>query len=61
MDALLNGFITKDGLPIAVPVEGSLGLLAIGDVGLLAWRSKLKQHMAQAAQQLPSDKSQPQS
>ncbi len=29
---------TEDGRSYAVPVGGSLGLLALGDVGLMAWR-----------------------
>jgi hypothetical protein len=29
---------TKDGQPIPVPPEGSLGLLALGHIGLIAWR-----------------------
>ena len=29
---------TQDGQPFRVPVEGSLGLLALGYKGLIAWR-----------------------
>ena len=29
---------TKEGQPFQVPPEGSLGLLALGHIGLLAWR-----------------------
>lgn len=29
---------TKDGKPFAVPPEGSLGLLALGHIGVIAWR-----------------------
>jgi len=29
---------TRDGKKINIPFEGSLGLLALGDVGLLLWR-----------------------
>ncbi|HFA52118.1 MAG TPA: hypothetical protein ENJ95_24135 [Bacteroidetes bacterium] len=36
-------FKTKDGKPFDVPVEGSLGLLALGDIGLIAWRQKRRQ------------------
>ena len=36
-------FKTEDGQPFEVPVEGSLGLLALGYIGLLAWRSKKEQ------------------
>ena len=32
--------ISVDGKPYEVPVEGSLGLLALGAVGLMAWRTK---------------------
>ena len=34
---------TPDGEEFEIPVEGSLGLLALGDIGLLAWRSKIEQ------------------
>lgn len=33
-------FKTKDGQPFDIPAEGSLGLLALGYVGLMAWREK---------------------
>lgn len=33
-------FKTKDGEKFDIPLEGSLGLLALGDIGLLAWRNK---------------------
>ncbi len=32
--------ITQDGKEADIPVEGSLGLLALGAVGLQAWRMK---------------------
>ena len=35
--------IKVDGKPYDVPEEGSLGLLALGAAGLLAWRKKRKQ------------------
>ncbi len=31
-----------DGTEIKIPKEGSLGLLAIGYKGILAWRKKMK-------------------
>ncbi len=34
---------TKTGELFNVPVEGSLGLLALGYVGLIAWRKKRKE------------------
>ena len=34
---------TKDGELFNIPVEGSLGLLALGYVGLIAWRKKRKE------------------
>ncbi len=40
----LKSFQTKNGESFDVPVEGSLGLLAIGDIGLLAWRLKKKEN-----------------
>ena len=36
-------FKTKSGETFEVPVQGSLGLLALGDIGLLAWRQKKMQ------------------
>lgn len=33
----------KEGNPIEVPVEGSIGLLALGYKGLMAWRMKRKE------------------
>ena len=33
---------TPDGDAFDVPVEGSLGLLALGDLGLMAWRAKIE-------------------
>jgi len=34
---------TKDGQPFNVPPEGSLGLLALGYKGLVAWRQSRRQ------------------
>jgi len=31
---------TTTGEPYHIPAEGSLGLLALGHIGLLAWREK---------------------
>ena len=36
-------FHTKDGKEFVVPVEGSLGLLALGAVGIQAWRKKQRE------------------
>jgi hypothetical protein len=36
--------ITKEGQPFQVPVEGSLGLLALGYKGLVAWRQVKRQY-----------------
>jgi len=30
-----------DGRPFEIPAGGSIGLLALGDVGTIAWRQKL--------------------
>jgi len=35
--------ITQDGEEIEIPVEGSLGLLALGAVGIKAWRKKRRE------------------
>lgn len=35
---------TTDGQPFKVPVEGSLGLLALGYKGLIAWRQVRRQY-----------------
>lgn len=34
---------TPDGEEFEIPVEGSLGLLALGDLGLIGWRAKIEQ------------------
>ena len=34
---------TKDGEPIDIPIGGAIGLLALGDIGLIAWRQKRQQ------------------
>ena len=34
---------TPDGEPFEIPVQGSLGLLALGDLGVIAWRNKIDQ------------------
>jgi len=31
-----------DGAPYDIPVGGSIGLLALGDLGTIAWRQKLR-------------------
>jgi hypothetical protein len=36
----MDKFKTKDGKEIEVTAEGSLGLLALGYRGLIAWRKK---------------------
>lgn len=35
--------LTKEGKEFEVPVEGSLGLLALGAVGIQAWRKKQRE------------------
>ena len=35
-------FQTEDGQPVEIPLEGAIGLLALGDVGLIAWRQALR-------------------
>jgi len=35
--------LTKDGKEFEIPVEGSLGLLALGAVGINAWRKKQRE------------------
>ncbi len=39
---------TKEGQSVNIPVQGCLGLLAYGDLGLLAWR-KTKQNQIKSA------------
>ena len=39
----ITHFQTLDGKPYEIPIEGSLGLLALGHVGLIAWRHKRNQ------------------
>jgi hypothetical protein len=40
-------FTTEDGKPFEVPPDGALGLLALGAVGVDAWRRKRLQVEAQ--------------
>ena len=42
-------FTTMDGTAFDIPVEGSLGLLALGDLGLFAWRQKRRQFKEELA------------
>jgi len=35
-----HGIITADGKPFAIPEKGSIGLLALGYRGLMAWRAE---------------------
>lgn len=37
---------SKDGKIIEIPLQGCLGLLALGDIGLIAWRQKKEQYIA---------------
>ena len=32
-----------DGNEFEIPVEGSIGLLALGDIGYLAWKAKIEE------------------
>jgi len=42
----LTSFQTKNEQSFNIPVEGSLGLLAMGDIGLMAWRLKMKEKLS---------------
>lgn len=33
--------LAAEGKPIDVPVDGAIGLLALGDLGTIAWRKKI--------------------
>ena len=35
-------FQAENGQPFPIPISGSLGLLALGDLGIQAWRLKIK-------------------
>lgn len=44
---------SPDGKPLDIPVGGAIGLLALGDVGTIAWRQKIlavKTELAQRTQ-----------
>jgi hypothetical protein len=43
----MDKFKSKDGKEIEVSAEGSLGLLALGYRGLIAWRQKRMEVMKQ--------------
>jgi hypothetical protein len=40
---------TADGQPIDIPIGGAIGLLALGDIGLIAWRQKRQQAKVELA------------
>lgn len=42
-DIFLNEDIqlAAGGQPIDIPIDGAIGLLALGDVGTIAWRKKI--------------------
>lgn len=39
--------IDENGQPFEAPAEGTLGLLALGHLGLIAWRQKRQKALAQ--------------
>lgn len=43
-------FHTRDGKAFEIPADGSLGLLALGDLGTIAWRKK-RMEVAKASNQ----------
>jgi hypothetical protein len=49
----MDKFKTKDGKEIEVTADGSLGLLALGYRGLIAWRQKRMEVMKEQGQLPP--------
>ncbi len=45
-------FKDKDGNSFSIPPQGSLGLLALGDIGLTAWRQVREQSRAEKRQEI---------
>ena len=43
-------------IPYDIPIEGSLGLLALGAVGLTAWRKKREEYLKKQKEQAGSEK-----
>lgn len=41
--------LAVEGKPIDIPVAGAIGLLALGDVGTIAWRKKILEVKAELA------------
>lgn len=41
--------LAAEGKPIDIPVDGAIGLLALGDVGTIAWRKKILEVKAELA------------
>lgn len=37
---------TRYGKQVSIPFEGSLGLLALGDIGLVLWRNEKERHQS---------------
>lgn len=48
---------TNDGQPFKIPVEGSLGLLALGYKGVVAWRQVRRQYQKMKESQQPQNNS----
>jgi|GEM_PF-4219136 len=59
-----DGIVTSTGLnlqtidrkPYEITVEGSLGVLALGHLGLQAWRTKRQAHEAQQTHKASNEK-----
>lgn len=44
---ILDQLQTADGQPFNIPADGAIGLLALGDIGIIAWRQKRQQLKAE--------------
>ncbi len=52
-------FKTASGQPFTIPSDGSLGLLALGYTGLMAWRQARREAVRQMKNSYPLSSSQP--
>ncbi len=48
-------FLTNEGMPYEIPEEGSLGILAMGYVGIMLWRHKINNSSAKSEKKLKQD------
>jgi len=51
-----NNLKDKDGNHIEIPLTGSMGLLALGDLGVIAWKLRREAHTKMRVEQITENK-----